>query len=325
MKAQQTAGKAHVTERQKSWARLALLTVVGLVCPPLAAARSGAVWGIYLVLVVLYSLWTVRATRVASHDRQLGYLLCLTDAVVLVPIFVWSIGIGMRIVLALLWLVGAIASWRTALAQQKQSRSKAPTRRANGSPRSRSRSEASKASGQEAPLDRALRVRLRVMEVERTRFGVILLRIAGHEAMVAEYGEEVSQNLLRDIGRRGLRLLGPDAQLFKLPGGRMAFVFATDSARDYSGSSNRRSTKQIDPYDVESLAMALAHRACESTAGGRRLECVVGWASAPADGTTADDLMYAAESGALSSAAFRRVGGSRIPVPEVEKKRAVAG
>ena len=66
-------------------------------------------------------------------------------------------------------------------------------------------------------------------------------------------------------------------------------------------------------------------RTCEQTLGGHRLECVVGWASAPADGTTADDLMYAAESGALSSAAFRRVGGSRIAVPEPEKKRAVAG
>ena len=81
----------------------------------------------------------------------------------------------------------------------------------------------------------------------------------------------------------------------------------------------------IDPYDVESLAMALAKRTCEHTAGTARLECVVGWASAPADGTTADDLMYAAESGALSSAAFRRVGGARVVVPEPEKRRAAAG
>jgi hypothetical protein len=81
----------------------------------------------------------------------------------------------------------------------------------------------------------------------------------------------------------------------------------------------------VDPYDVESVAMALAERACEHTVDGHRLECLVGWASAPADGKNPDDLMYAAESGVLSTAAFRRVNGSRIPLPESEKKRAAAG
>ena len=76
MTAQQTAGKAHVTERQKAWARLALLTVVGLVCPPLAAARSGAVWVLYLVLVVLYSLWTVRVDANASRATVVSATCC---------------------------------------------------------------------------------------------------------------------------------------------------------------------------------------------------------------------------------------------------------
>ncbi|OFW65708.1 MAG: hypothetical protein A2Y74_09630 [Actinobacteria bacterium RBG_13_63_9] len=69
--------------------------------------------------------------------------------------------------------------------------------------------------------------------------------------------------------------------------------------------------------------MALGRRACEQMVDGSRLECVVGWASAPADGVGADDLMYAAEGGAQSTAAFRRVAGSRVPVPK--KTRAVAG
>jgi hypothetical protein len=325
MKAQETAPKAHLTERQKAWARLALLTIVGLVCPPLAAARSDVVWGIYLLLAVSYSLWTVRMTRSTSGDRQLGYLLCVADAVVLLPIMIWSLTPAMRTVLALLWVVGAITSWRAGVARRQASKSTIYTRRANSYSRSSPSSEHTRPTGGEAPLERALRVRLRVLEGERTRFAVVLLRVVGHQEMIAEYGEEAIKDVLRDVGRGGLRLLGPDAQLFLLPGGRMAFLFATDSAHESDRSPKQRPANRIDPYDVESLAMALARRACEKALGGSPLEFVVGWASAPADGTTADDLMYAAGSGALSSAAFRRVGGSRIPVPELEKKRAVAG
>ena len=105
----------------------------------------------------------------------------------------------------------------------------------------------------------------------------------------------------------------------------MAFVFATDAVSGRARPADHRDAARIDPYDVESLAMALARKACDDAVGGRPVECVVGWASAPADGTTADDLMYAAESGALSSAAFRRVGGARVTVSEPERKRAVAG
>jgi GGDEF domain-containing protein len=325
MKALNTAGKAHVTERQKAWARLALLTVVGLVCPPLAAAKSSAVWGIYLVLVVLYSLSTVRITRTAARDRHLGYLLCVTDAVVLVPILVWSIGAAMRVVLIVLWAVGAVTTWRAAAAEQKASRKKTRWRGVSSSSRHSSHRDHPRAGVQEAPLERSIRARLRALQLEKTRFAIVLLRVAGHDEMVASSGLEATKELLREVGRRGLRLLGPDAQLFVLPGGRMAFVFATDAASERARPADHRDEARIDPYDVESLAMALARKACDDAVRGRPVECVVGWASAPADGTTADDLMYAAESGALSSAAFRRVGGARVTVSEPERKRAVAG
>jgi len=99
-------------------------------------------------------------------------------------------------------------------------------------------------------------------------------------------------------------------------------VFATgrDGARPLEYGERALSG---DPYDVESVAMALARKVCEHLVDGRRVECVVGWASAPADGLSVEDLMYTAESGAQSSAAFRRVAGSRVPVPE--KTRASAG
>jgi len=161
-------------------------------------------------------------------------------------------------------------------------------------------------------------------ELERTRFALVVLRVAGYDEMIAYYGDGATEHALEAIGRKGLRMLGPDAQLFLLPGGRMAFVFATDGAMDGS-SKGRGSTEWIDPYDVETVAMALGRRACEQSVDGRRLECVVGWASAPADGMNADDLMYAAESGALSTAAFRRVRGSPVAVSEPRRKHAAAG
>ncbi len=314
MTAKRTSGDAHVTERQKAWARLALMAVVGFVCPPLAAARSGVVWVLYLVLVVLYSLWTVRVMHRSSGDHRLGYLLCLADGLILMPLLVWSSGVAMRVVLILLWAAGLATTWSAA---------RAATVRKTRARRSRV-TDAVWKGGSGAPLERALRVRLRVLEVNRTRFALVVLRVAGYDEMVAYYGDNATEDALEAIGRKGLRILGPDAQLFLLPGGRMAFVFATDGAVDGS-SKDPRPTEWIDPYDVETVAMALGRRACEHSVDDHRLECVVGWASAPADGMNADDLMYAAESGALSTAAFRRVRGSPVAVAEPRRKHAVAG
>ncbi len=323
MKALKTAREAPVTERQKAWGRLALLTVVGLVCPPLAAARSGAVWGVYLLLLVLYSLWTIRLTRTPSKDSTLGYLLCVADVIVLVPIIVWSLDAAMPVVLMILWALGVAASWSSARASRALPAAERSS--AKGRVRGRPKSDIDRLGGSAdgAPLERALRVRLKVLREEGNRFALVLLKVGGYEAMIVEEGKEATKEFLRDIGHRGLHLLGPDAQLFPLPGGRMAFVFATDSARAYGASSGADHNDRVDPYDIESLAMALAGKACEHTLGGHRLECVAGWASAPADGVNVDDLMFAAESGALSADAYRRVGGSRVAVPE--QKRAIAG
>ena len=315
MKARITAKGVHVTERQKAWARLALLTTVGLVCPPLAAARSGVVWGVYLLLVVLYSLVTLRLTKVAAQERNLGYLLCASDAAVLVPIMMWSLDAAMPTLLGLLWLLGLVASWRAARAREG---SQSHSRIERGSSR-----VSAYADG--APLERALRVRLRALTTEGTRFALVLLKLEGHSDILAESGREATKEFMREAGRRGLALLGPDAQLFPLPHARLAFLFASESVRGHSRSSDPKRPERVDPYDTESLAMELAKRVCEQTIGGRGLECVAGWATAPADGTSADDLMYAAESGALSTAAFRRVSGPRVPVTELEKKRAAAG
>jgi GGDEF domain-containing protein len=319
MTGQPTAKSPHMTEQQKARARLILLTLIGVICAPLAGARSVSVWILYVAFLILYSLWCLRLARSFAGDRRLGYVLCLTDTATILPLLVWSSSVSLKAVLLVTCVGGlAVTYWVDRTRVASDARTGTGSRSLWSVAQDRSEGDRT-----EVPLERALRVRLRVFEATRARFALVVLRVARFEEMNAYYGEDAADRLLAAVSRRGLRLLGHDAQQFFLPGGRVAFVFATgrESARSVVGGESPAMT--VDPYDVESVAMTLARKACEHLVDGHRVECVVGWAAAPSDGISADDLMYAAESGAQSTAAFRRVAGSRVPVPE--KTRAAAG
>jgi len=316
MTGQLTSRPSRITEHYKARARVVLLTLVGLICPPLAGVRSIAVWVFYLLFLVAYSLWSLRLARNFSGDRRLGYLLSLTDTAILLPILVWTSANLMRVILAALFVSGFVFSnWAD----------RAAMRSGNGiSARTDDGAELDASSGlaMESGLESALRVRLRVFQTTHTRFALIVLRILRFDEMTAYYGEEASQRTLGIVIRRGLRLLGADAQYFILPGGRVAYVFSTGSGSTRSGLQADNTFELVDPYDIESFAMNLGRKACEHLIDGHRVECVVGWAAAPADGLNSDDLMYSAESGAQSTAAFRRVGST---VPVSERTRIAAG
>jgi GGDEF domain-containing protein len=176
-------------------------------------------------------------------------------------------------------------------------------------------------SGTGALLERAVRLRLAVFRATGSRFALVVLRVVRFQETSAYYGEESSLRILSAVSRRGMRLLGPDAQHFALPGGRVAFLFEIESGRA-PGAQRTTATDWADPTDIESLAMTLGRKSCEHLVDGHRVECVVGWASAPSDGLNADDLMYVAEAGAQSTAAFRRAAG-QVVVPE--RARVAAG
>jgi len=313
----ETARPLRVTERQKARARLVLLTLIGLVCPPLFGARSAAVWIIYTAFVFVYSLWGLRLVRTFGGDRRLGYVLCLTDTAIMLPLLVWSASPSVQACLLVVCLGGlAVTYWAD--------RSRvAPRHHLAVSPQDfRAGRKRTAYEDPEEPLERALRLRLRMFEATGDRFALVILRVVRFEEMRTYYGEEAADHLISAVGRRGLRLLGRDAQHFFLPGGKVAFVFATDGEHPHlRDDAHRALTTQL--RDVESVAMTVARKACEHLVDGRRVECVVGWASAPSDGLSAEDLIYAAESGAQSSAAFRRVAGEPVPVPD--KTRAAAG
>ena len=311
-----------VTERQKARVRLPVLILLALFGPPLVGVHAAAVLVIYTVIAVLYSLWTVRLVHLFSSDRRLGYFLCLTDAAILLPLMAWGSAAGLRVALILICAAGLAATlWADHVRTDTSAWQTAEAR-------SRERARARELVELEAPsaeigLERAVRARFRILTTNGARFGLVVLRVLRFEETASYYGEEASMRVLSALGRRGLRLLGPDAQRFVLPGGRIAFLFETEPDTGRVNDRGEGGFSWSGPYDVEGLAMTLGRRVCEHLIDGRRVECVVGWASAPADGMGAEDLLYVAESGAQSTAAFRRVAGPQVPVSQ--RARAAAG
>lgn len=314
MAVQRTALRRPLTEQRKARARLPLLILVALVCPPLAGVRSAIIWISYFLFVVLYSLWVRRLCAHFAHDRRLGYLLCLTDLAILFPLLVWSSGAAIRAILILICAVGLGVTHLGSRVEQRTERHSF-AQEALADPVKTRGTDADMG----APLERSVRLRLGVFRATGSRFALVMLRVLRFDEAASYYGSESSQRIIAAISRRGLRMLGPDAQHFPLPGGRVAFLFEIDPGRPGGAP---RSAAWADPTDIESLAMALGRKACEHLVDGHRVECVVGWASAPSDGLNADDLLYVAEAGAQSTAAFRRVAGQ---VTVSDKARVAAG
>ncbi len=316
MEQQSTAPGRRLTEQRKARVRVPLLILVALVVTPLAGIRSIPIWMCYAVLSLLYSLWALRLCAQFARDQRLGYLLCLTDLAIVLPLLVWSSSAALQVVLVAMCVAGLAVTHLGARVERSSRRR--PAKRARIGERIEARSID---SGTGAPLERAVGLRLAVFRATGSRFALVVLRVVRFEETSAYYGEESSLRILSAVSRRGLRLLGPDAQHFVLPGGRVAFLFEVECGRT-AGSPRTAATDWAEPADIESLAMALGRKSCEHLVDGHRVECVVGWASAPSDGLNADDLMYVAEAGAQSTAAFRRAAG-QVAVPE--RARVAAG
>jgi hypothetical protein len=268
------------------------------------------------MFVLLYSLWALRLSAHFWHDARLGYLLCLTDLAILLPLLVWSSSAAVQVVLVLVCMAGLAVTYFGGRRDRR-----AATRPSSYSMLSQAPPACSHLEAAGSPLERAVRLRLGMFRETGSRFALVVLRVLRFEETASYYGEDSSRRILAAVSRRGMRLLGTDAQHFILPGGRVAYLFETEPER--ASGATERGYQWGEPTDIEGLAMALARKACEHLVDGHRVECVVGWASAPADGLNADDLMYVAEAGAQSTAAFRRVAGGQVAARE--RARVAAG
>jgi hypothetical protein len=272
--------------------------------------RSAPIWTLYVVFGLLYALWALRLTQTFSADRRLGYLLALTDVAVLLPLAAWSSGAGLKALVTLACAGGLAFTVAVDGRHRKQESGTGLTAtvRTRRPPFAQVRE-----FNPQGELETAVRARLRMFETSGARFGLVILRVLRFEELCSYYGEDISNHIMTAVGRRGIRLLGQDAQRFPLPGGRVAFLFDNEAA-SRGVASRDDGLSWTDPYDVEGLAMSLGRKVCEHLIEGHRVECVVGWSSAPVDGLIYGDLLSAAEAGAHSTAAFRRVSGSRVNV-----------
>lgn len=333
MAARRTALPLTVTERSKACVRLPLLPMIILGGSLFAGVRATPVVVFYVCFGILYALWALRLTRVFSADRRLGYLLALMDAAVLLPLAAWSAGPGTMVVVTLVCAGGLAVT----VAADRRGRDRSPrSARLGVAGRRPAPSARVYRPDPRRELEAAVRGRLQVYGSTGSRFGLVVLRILRYEEISSYYGEDTALRTMTVVGRRGLRMLGQDAQRFPLPEGRIALLFDTEGAAAVSRDRDNGAGWK-DPCDLEGLAMTLGRRVCEHLIEGHKVECVVGWASAPVDGLIATDLLAAAEAGARSTAAFRRVSGSPVVVrvapsagsrasaPPPERVRSAAG
>ena len=263
--------------------------------------------------------------RAFGQDRRLGYLLCVSDLAVLLPLLVWTSSPLVQTALIILWAAGLAVS---CVADQAQRRAAAQASRPQvlspGGQRGQAGLGAARgASGQAEALLRHLERRIRLFQASGERFALVMLRVLRLTEFQIYYGPEEVGRMLSALERRGLRVLAPDARCFSLAGGRIAFVFALGEAGSLArapGTGPAARAPHTSVYDVEGLAMTLARLVCERSVHGHRVACSVGWASCPADGITAEDLLYVAETGAKSTDVFRQVGSA--PVAAARPRRA---
>ena len=308
MTGQRTHPVTRMTENHKARLRLPLLALITVIFPSVTGVSSSAVWVLYALFAVGYSLWALHLTARFAGDRRLGYLLCLTDTAVMLPLLVWGADLSLRMLVLMVCAAGFSITYVIDRAR--------PVRH-DDVPRPhcvRADSQGRGPLDAQTELERAVRCRLSQYADEGVRFGLVILRILRFDEAVTYYGSEPAARMISAVARRGSYHLGPRAQVFTLGRGRVAFLFEIEESPSSLGADSQ---DWIEPYDVEGMAMKLGRKTCERLIDGHRVECVVGWASAPADGLSTDDLLFAAESGTRGTEAFRRVGGSKVAVAVV--------
>jgi GGDEF domain-containing protein len=267
-------------ERQKARARLILFGAISLI-GPLLFGSSIVRWLFYFMFVLLYSLWALRLTAVFA-DSRLGYLLCLTDIAVMLPFLVWSSNLAIRLVIVAICFVGIALS----IAAQRTARERQP--RVFGLPAPVA--AAAPTTGPNLPM--AVRSRMRFYTTAGERFGLLRLDVVRFQESADYFGPETADRLLDVVVRRALRQLGPDAEQYQIQPGSVAFLLAGN------------------PREVEEAALVVARKVSEHLIEGRRIECLIGHASAPGDGIDADELLRSSASNSFSTASFRRVMAS---------------
>lgn len=278
-----------MTERQKAKYRLLVFGLVAVLGPPAFGMRS--VFAIlYSVLLVVYALWALRLTVVFHDDSSLGYLLCLFDAAIVVPLLLWGSSAWLAVPVALLWAGGLFLSIRAARRLRAELEQKAPEEADLRLP-----VDQATGFGSRAGFVRSLRD-LYAERGDKTEFALVVVKLQRYQELALLCGAEAAGRALGAIGRRVQRVLGAGVAGFRITDDRVVIVL------------------QGNPAGLPALIAEARRTAGARLVEGHKLEVLVGYARYPADGSTPRELLISAESSAEPAAARAAVlhAGSRL-------------
>jgi len=243
-----------------------LLAVLG---PPAFGFRVGALVALYSVLLVAYSLWSLRLTVVFPNDASLGYLLCLFDAALVMPLLVWGASFWLVVPLSILWCAGLAASIRSAGAAGREGRVEKGLRKA-----------VELETDSTGHMSRTAFVEeLRGLYVQRVEsFGLLVVRLQRYQEVRVLMGAEAAGQVLGALSRRVQREAGAGARGYHITEDRIAFILV-GQALEEAGPVAARARKAANARLVN----------------GQKLEALVGYSSYPLDGLSPKDLLLAAD------------------------------
>ncbi len=278
-------------ERQKAKYRIVVFGLLAVLGPPAFGFKVGALVALYSILLVAYSLWSLRLTVVFPNDSSLGYLLCLFDAALVMPLLVWGASFWLVVPLSLLWCGGLVASIRSAGAAGRDDHGEKDSRRM-----------VALETDSTGHMPRAAFVEeLRRLYAQRVEsFALLVVRLQRYQEVRVLMGAEAAGQVLGALSRRVQREAGGDLRGYHITEDRIAFILVGEALEE-AGPVAARARKAANARLVN----------------GQKMEALVGYSSYPVDGLSPKDLLLAAdrraaEAGQLVAVRPIAAAGSRL-------------
>jgi predicted signal transduction protein with EAL and GGDEF domain len=284
-------------EHAKAKYRVVVLGLVALLGPTAFYVSPGPFTAVFSALLVFYALWTLRLTAIFRDDDQLGLILTAIDAAIVIPLFVWGTPGWFAFPLIGFWLAGSGVSLQARKLQRCEDR-----------------------RGQEAIIDRitgllsggllapAVGRRLEGRGMEGGSLGLVSIKVHRFNEIACYYGREAADHSLVAVSRRALRVVGEHAEGFRTGTDTVAFLVPA-----------------CRPIEIAEVAMAVSAAANGRLVEGKKIECLVGYASAPRDGVTAEELLDRADLNAFGARLSQRTTVDTTTRSGAARARAAAG
>ncbi|MBU2603239.1 MAG: diguanylate cyclase [Actinobacteria bacterium] len=281
-----TAKRPRSGEHSKGRYRLPLLGFVALLGPSAFGLRVGLLSGLYSLILIAYALWSLRLTVTFRDDAGLGYLLCLFDVALTLPLAMWGNPT---------WLTGLlVGAWVLSVASSVVIR-----RREDLAERARRRGPrlVDPATGLRTSVcfRDVVREQAEVAETNGPTFGVMIVRVHRFEELVAYYGRDAAERALGAVGRRATREVGRSAEAFRLAADLLALAWPVRGS-----------------VEASEFAAAVSKAVNQRLIEGRKIDSFVGYAVYPRDGRTVDELLASADASTSLRSTRRSVASAGV-------------